>query len=243
MQGVSTLVNEQHSRLNVLIDKLVEAGGTEGPDDFTDEERADKTYFTKGFFRMFSKCAIELIQDQGVFVAELLQNLLDHDESQFRIVTSRVGLLYTCSIDALSRVFAQRYETNGRTDFLPPVLPNELVKMRPFDFAQIVRLHKSRLKDLFLEDMTTKINLQFKSMKDAYRTEPVLKTFLDTLVIQTSFEEGWHNDLVQRFPALCQFVGGLASMFPGTSTLTMIYLISDGKKLISQLRRSISLSK
>ena len=58
----------------------------------------------------------------------------------------------------------------------------------------------------------------FKKLKDAYWREENLKIFLDRLHHKLSVADGWKM-LVERFPLLCQFMGGLASVFPGTSTV------------------------
>jgi hypothetical protein len=68
----------------------------------------------------------------------------------------------------------------------------------------------------FTNEEIIQINKEFKKLKDAYCREEDLKNSLDRLNYKLSFADGW-NMLVDRFPLLCQFMGGLASVFPGTS--------------------------
>jgi len=100
---------------------------------------------------------------------------------------------------------------------LPAVLPNELVQLRPFDFGLIVSQHNARLKDSLSDDEIGEINEEFQKLRNAYRRDPDLKQIIDGINFEAPFAKGWRG-LVDRFPGLCRFIGGLASAFLGTST-------------------------
>ncbi|KAI9916019.1 hypothetical protein PsorP6_008651 [Peronosclerospora sorghi] len=65
--------------------------------------------------------------------------------------------------------------------------------------------------ELFLED-------EFAALVQARRREPQFKKVLDDRDNKTSFEKGW-SVTGKRFPLLQEFVGGIATVFPGTSTI------------------------
>ena len=145
------------------------------------------------------------------------------------MVVHSTALLFAEGVNGLSSIVAQRDEANEPTDSLPPVLPQQLVKLRPFEFSQVVALHNRRLKESFTEDQIICINDEFKSLRDAYRREDELKRILDTFDHKTTFTEAWQS-LVDRMPLLCQFVGGLASVFPGTSTVEADFSVIGWEK-------------
>jgi len=159
----------------------------------------------------------------------LLQRLQQEDAEQYNAVLRSTAYLYTAAVEGLTRIAAQRDETNQPTDFLPPVLPHELVNLRPFDFAQIVSQRKARLKDSLSEDEIIEINEEFEQLRNAYRREHDLKLIIDTFDFETPFAKGWRG-LVDRFPRLCRFVGGLASVFPGTSTVEADFSVIGWQK-------------
>ncbi|KAI9907150.1 hypothetical protein PsorP6_004324 [Peronosclerospora sorghi] len=74
--------------------------------------------------------------------------------------------------------------------------------MRGLDFADVIRNQRARLSEL----------------RAAYEREPALKNVLDSCDSSTSFEQGW-DYVQQRFDYLERFCGGLATAFPGTSTV------------------------
>ena len=56
-----------------------------------------------------------------------------------------------------------------------------------------------------------------------------LKNSLDRLSYKSIFADGWKM-LVDRYPLLCQFMGGLASVFPGTSTVEADFSVIGWEK-------------
>jgi hypothetical protein len=118
----------------------------------------------------------------------------------------------------LSIIVAERNASNEPTHCFPPVLPYDLVKLRPFDFSQLTAMHMQRLRESFSEEAIIQINDEFKEMKNNYRHEQQFKQIIDGVDHKTSFSDGW-KILVNRYPLLCSFIGALASVFPGTSTV------------------------
>ena len=100
------------------------------------------------------------------------------------------------------------------------------MKLRPYE---IVDMQDIRLKEFFTEDQIICINDEFKLLRDAYRREDEFKRFVDNFDHKTTFTEAWKS-FVDRVPLLCQFAGGLASVFPGTSTVEADFSVIGWEK-------------
>ena len=95
------------------------------------------------------------------------------------MVVHSTALLFAEGVNGLSSIVAQKNEAYQPTDSLPPAFPQHLVKLRPYEFSQIVEMQDTRLKEFFTEDQIICINDEFKSLRDAYRREDELKRFVD----------------------------------------------------------------
>jgi hypothetical protein len=132
----------------------------------------------------------QFILDQDLFVVNLMQQLQETDEEDFNMVHQSTTLLFVKSINGFSRIIAERNEMNQPTDNLPPVLLHVLLKLRPYEFAQLIALHQQWSIASFNEEEIIGINEEFKKMKDAYRREEGLKAVLDGFNHKTSFADG-----------------------------------------------------
>ena len=61
-----------------------------------------------------------------------------------KVIHSTV-LLYAYSVDGFTRMIASQNAQKGPTNNLPPVMPQELIQMRCFEYPQIVLLQKQCL--------------------------------------------------------------------------------------------------
>jgi hypothetical protein len=59
---------------------------------------------------------------------------------------------------------------------------------------------------------------EFMAFKDQYRREAAIREIVDKMNVNTDFKKGW-RPFVDRYGKLVRFLGGLASVFPGTSTV------------------------
>ncbi len=70
-----------------------------------------------------------------------MQQLQETNEEDFNMVRHSTALLFAKSINGFSRIVAERNEMNQPTDNLLSVLPHDLLKLRPYEFAQLIALH------------------------------------------------------------------------------------------------------
>ena len=102
------------------------------------------------------------------------------------------------------------------------MLPHELVTLNGRDFTAIVRAQRERLAarwaPISAEATMDFIETEFRDLKNAYRNEEPFRNALDGCTYQTPFSKAWKLTS-GRFKKLEMFCGGLASTFPGTSSV------------------------
>jgi hypothetical protein len=226
IQGLSTMLIEQKQRLEKLVLQLIEDGGVEGP---TVAFQGEADCVVNGLYRVTYQSAEAFIKDQDMYVVDVLANLKENNPEQYKMVVHSTALLFAQGVNGLSSIVAERGEANEPVDSLPPVLPHDLLKLRPFEFSQLVLLQKERLKISFEENEINDITDEFKKLRDSYREEEEINAFVDKLNHKTSFRDGWKM-LVPQFPLLSKFVGGLVSVFPGTSTVEADFSVIGWEK-------------
>ena len=109
--------------------------------------------------------------------------------------------------------------------------------MRGRDFAALINLHKERLVEFFSEAQVQEIEDNHQYLCRAYQAEPVLKALLDSHDDETEFKESWLT-LHERFSMIASFAGGLASVFPNTSTAESDFSVLKWEK--HDFRQSLS---
>ena len=131
IQGFSTLLHER------LVNELKEGTRVDGPSQFEQEE----DYFVSGLYCITYNNADSFIKDQDMFAVDLLQSLQENDQARYKMVLHSTSLLFAEVVNELLNIVVERDEMNEPTDSLPSVLPPDLLKFRPFGFAQLVALH------------------------------------------------------------------------------------------------------
>jgi hypothetical protein len=123
-------------------------------------------------------------------------------------------------VEDMDEVVAERDSDNDAAQELPPIMPKQVLGLRPRDFTTLLSKHRQRLAGthIGLPEITMMEN-EFKSFKLAYAREPVLKAAIDSVDEDTAdFDVAW-KVLGTRYPGLHKFFGGLATVFPGTSSV------------------------
>ena len=160
IQGLSTLLNEQGKCLELLVNTLKEDCNVKGPDQFTEVPQ----HVLCGSYQVSYEDAETLIKDQDLFILGLLEDILTTEVPEYTKVIHSTALLYAYSVDGFTRIVASQNAQNGPTNNLPSVMPQELIQMRPFEFSQIVLLHKQCLEVSMSEYDIVKITDEFKQL-------------------------------------------------------------------------------
>ena len=82
-----------------------------------------------------------------------------------------------------------------------------------------IEVHEQRLLRVFSQAQVRQIDEDFAALLRAYRTEPPLQTALDEMTgTSVSFQDAW-APVAGRFKMLKEFCGGIATVFPNSTTV------------------------
>ena len=104
-----------------------------GSDQFTDV----LDHVLCGSYQVSSEDAETIIKDQDPFILCLLEDILTTAVPEYTKVIHSTSLLYAYSVDGFTRIVASQNAQNGPTNILPPVMPQKLIQMRPFEFSKL----------------------------------------------------------------------------------------------------------
>ncbi|CAK9879059.1 unnamed protein product [Sphagnum jensenii] len=122
-------------------------------------------------------------------------------------------------VDGITAVVAERTEDNeAYINATPDVLPHQLVRILPRNFCVYLQRHRERLDYTFSNEEIENIGPQHKVLCDLYRRQPDVKSSIDSFNDSAAYRDAWIG-LHNMYPLLEKFVGGLATIFPGTSTV------------------------
>jgi hypothetical protein len=229
LEGLTTLVSQQREGILNLAGTIKSWFGAS---ELTSQEAVDALDLEKNVYSQDKKYSVELrscenvLKDLGSFVIGAMAKI---DLDEMALVVKSVA---TCSVNliaALASIVAERDSLNIASHSLPPVVPHQLVKLRGLEFADVVLKQKDRLSARWSLQKIERIERDFEGLRGAYDREPLLKQVLDKCNSTTSFDKGW-SYVSNRFDHLKEFCGGLASAFPGTSSVESDFSIVNWEK-------------
>ena len=229
LEGLTTLVSQQREGILKLASTYISWFNAS---EVADEEAADAVDLESYALSKDKRYSIKFsdiedaLADLGNFVITAMEEIGAVEKAAI------VRSLATCCVEMISRIatiVAERDSRNDAADFMPPVLPHQLVKLRGREFAAIIRKQTDRLTARWTAQSIEQIEQDFGELGSAYNREPSLKSALDQCNGRTTFEVGW-NYVQERFKALKEFCGGLATAFPGTSNVESDFSIVKWEK-------------
>jgi hypothetical protein len=156
------------------------------------------------------------IADLGQFALSRFNSL---DEDGKRAVEKYIGQMFILAIEGIAAISAERDGGNEAAKHkLPNVLPRELMAIPPRKFIEVILQHTERLRRGRRQGLCIDLEREFKGFKEAARDDSSLAAALEKQLDTVSFSDGW-EPLGHRFPKLRQFCGGIATVFPGMSTV------------------------
>ena len=117
-----------------------------------------------GLIKFLMRMQRHSLKTKDPFILGLLEDILIIAVPEYTKVIHSTALLHAYSVDGFTRIVASQNAQNGPTNNLPPVMPQELIQMRPFEFSQIVLLHKQHLEMSMSEYDIVKITKEFKQL-------------------------------------------------------------------------------
>lgn len=143
------------------------------------------------------------------------------------------NLLY--SVQKLLGLQAERDSSNSRPPHtLPSIFPFQIISLKPRESFRIVKQQKERLLASWNEQDLVQLKDQFRNFKNHVSSSSASQAEVQrysTFLVEGAgiFEKAWRT-FYNHFPLLVQFVGGFASVFPGTSTVESDFLVLQWEK-------------
>ncbi len=123
-------------------------------------------------------------------------------------------------IAGLSEVKAQRDSRNGPSDLeVPPVLPHQLAKLRHgFFVCDVLEPYRSHLSLHWSVEKIDLVEAKHHDLIKFCKDDSVLRATINKHDHKTMFDDVW-DVLPSQFDHLRSFCGGLATVFPNTTSV------------------------
>ncbi|CAK9233065.1 unnamed protein product [Sphagnum troendelagicum] len=157
------------------------------------------------------------IRDQGSWARDLYNELFDIEKQQ----TLQEISIFSLSIVADRLQIQVECDSNNNAKELeaPPVMPADLIKMRPGVFInEVVDQYRGHLAKHWSADLIDKAENEHCELLVVYAHKSNVKAALNKHNKKTFFNEAW-DCLKGRFMQLRQLCGGLATTFPNTTSV------------------------
>jgi hypothetical protein len=217
LQSRSLLVAQQAEFVNALIGTLTAMFYIEviDPDQSKDDD-GEIEYMSIESMRINVVGIENHIRDQGSAVGKFFDALNTTDQNT---VIKEIASYAIMLVTGLTGVKAERDENNQPLDHnVPPIMPQQLVIVRPAKFIQeVLDKYRDRLLKFWTFDECEEIEADHRDLVKMYRNDENMRNVIDKHDVNTLFNDAW--DCVPRFKRLCAFCGGLATIFPNTTSV------------------------
>jgi hypothetical protein len=213
LQSRSLLVAQQAKFVNALIGTLTAMFCIEVIDpNQSDDNDGDIEYMSIESMRIDVASIENHIRDQGLNAFFDAQNATDQNA-----VIKEIASYTIIFVMGLTGVKAERDENNQSLDHdAPPIMPQQLVTLRPAKFIQeVLDKYRDRLQKFWTFDEFKEIEADHRDLVKMYHDDENMRNVIDKHDVNTLFNDTW--DCVPRFKHLCAFCGGLATIFPNTT--------------------------
>jgi hypothetical protein len=239
LQSKELLISQQAEELQQLAAVLCAQIEVDGP--LTEDEIATRDPITCCSFSRWSvshESILNHVFDQGIFIQETYERLSDVQKVEIIQIIAKFILQV---IDGILEIQAERNSANLPADDVPPVLPQQPVKIRGRDFSTIVSTHLDHLKRFWNQEEITMLESQYRRLVLLYQHDLTFKRALDQCDHNTSFEMSWgivNQSEIGQFDILRYFCGGIATIFPNTATVESDFSVLGWEK--DEFRQSLT---
>jgi hypothetical protein len=211
LQSRSVLIVQQEEIVNLLIGTLSSMFGIEvvDPENIGDDE---VEYVSIDSMRDVVTNIECHIRDQGSFAGDCFDRLdVDEQKEVVKEIATYAQMLAPGLIPSVTITISLHQDA-------PPVMPQQLVTLRPAKFIQDVLMpFRDRLKKFWTLEQIEEIEADHRGVHKLYRGDENVRKAIDEHDVNTIFTVAW--DCVGRSDRLRTFCGGLATVFPNTTAL------------------------
>jgi hypothetical protein len=161
----------------------------------------------------------------------LYERLEKENNARFNALNKSIAVMFVSLVNGLYELSPERDESNkAAATEMPPCEPHSMAQLQPYSFSSIVRKQLSRFQHSLGCNYSDELEEEFKAFVERYQTACGFTALVDNTNDRTlTFEEQW-SQFQPEFPKLVEFCGGLASVFPGTSTVESDFSVIGWEK-------------
>jgi len=159
------------------------------------------------------------VKDQGLFPKLCYERL---DAPAQKEVMSQLAQYAMFIVTGLDNIRSERDENNELFEQdAPPVMPNQIVKLRHDDFIEhVLDPYNDHLSKFWSEESIDQVKEGHRYLFKMYNKDVVLHVALDKHDVQTTFNDAWDAVAQQaQVERLRAFFGGLATAFANTTAI------------------------
>jgi hypothetical protein len=218
LQGLTTLMSHQDQVLGELANRLRQDGCVKGPVmNIAPVENDNDTYVNQVYYSR-TVDAEQVVGNCQLFVRESMGNIRAEAPDKYNEIIASIRELYVDAVTGIKGIIVERDTSNRGTSELPPVLPKGLLHLTGGAFGDLVTGQRLRIANKLSEEEIICLEDEFKAFKDQTYSEPGFRQQIEAMADSISFDDAW-KPISARYPLLCMLCGGLATVFPGTSTV------------------------
>ena len=176
--------------------------------------------FQVGSFQMSLASAELFLLNIGVsYITELVNEIKENNKLQYKALLERIVYLFLNLVQGICTLSPERNEPNAAISACaPPGLSLPLVEAGSFRFTTALLEQRNRILATYTEDYFDIPEQEFIKLERPYHTDGGFQELVQNTSKCQSFGQAW-GWLYEMYPHLVTFTGGLATTFPGTSTV------------------------
>ena len=219
LQGKQALLSQQSQEVSQLLEKWRRMTFVSSVNDAANSLSSEHdNIIVMESFRFEKGELLGLMYDQGLYVVQSLRQM---DQNNADNIVLSVASMFVKLFIGLEAISAERDRTNGpMATGCFPCLPAEFLELRGRDFANLVDRYFQRLSLNWTRQRIDLLGFQHAGFRDLCDKNPRVRLTISRSALDLTFDEAWAvSELKTRFPELCEFAGGLASIFPNTASV------------------------
>ena len=228
LQGKQLLLAQQKQVLERLREHLMRIGHVQNT--MLSMVNSNDMAQAGGFSMSFQSAKTFVLNLGDLHVISLHQALERENPDAFKELNRSVACMFVRLVHGIFILSPERNSLNQPSSDMPPCQPHSVAVMGAFAFSNIVREQMERLEHSFHADYAQELMAEFKDFEEKYQSDRGFRSIVDNTKDRTAtFYANW-NSFQPSFPKLVQFCGGLASVFPGTSTVESDFSVIGWEK-------------
>lgn len=231
LQGKQLLVGQQKAVLERLRERLTEIGNVQHTAAVSALVNAEDVVSCGGFSMSLVSARTFVLNLGNMYIVSLFQNLEHENPVQYEKINRSVANMFVALVQGIF-VLSPECGADSRAvnTQMPPCQPHSIAKLGSFEFSSIVLKQLSRIKHTYDDHYVDGLEREFKDFEEKYASDRGFKQIVDNTADRTStFQDNWKS-FQPTYPKLVEFCGGLASVFPGTSTVESDFSVIGWEK-------------